>query len=76
MILVVCALAAELPGFKADDRLEIVPCGLGLVEAAAATTEALAARRYSAVINAGIGGIGDADAWATPTWSARKHSPT
>lgn len=55
-ILVVCALAAELPGFTDDDEVRVLSCGLGLVEAASASARALAQTPYTAVISAGIGG--------------------
>ena len=56
MILVVCALPEELPGFIPDERVELLACGIGPVEAAAAVARALAVRRYHTVINAGIAG--------------------
>jgi futalosine hydrolase len=56
MILVVCAVEAELsePSFR--QNVEIRAIGIGPVEAAAATARALATTRYQFVINAGIGG--------------------
>jgi futalosine hydrolase len=56
-ILVVCALASELDGFVCPAGVEIVTCGVGPVEAAAATAQALARGRFEAVVNAGIAGV-------------------
>jgi futalosine hydrolase len=56
VILVVCALPAELTFLPKRDGIEIAAAGVGPVEAAIATTAALARQRYSAVVNAGIGG--------------------
>jgi futalosine hydrolase len=56
-ILIVCALASELDGFVCPAGAEIVTCGVGPVEAAAATAQALAGGRYEAVVNAGIAGV-------------------
>jgi futalosine hydrolase len=56
VILVVCALRAELRGLAPRDGVEIVACGVGAVEAAAHTARLLAGGTYRAVINAGIGG--------------------
>ncbi len=55
MILVVCAVAAELRGF-ARAGVEVVAVGVGPVEAALGTMRALCARRYELVVNAGIAG--------------------
>jgi futalosine hydrolase len=55
-ILVVCAVAHELAALRPRDDVEILAAGVGPVEAAAATSRALAARSYRAVINAGIAG--------------------
>jgi futalosine hydrolase len=67
MLLIVCALLAELRHFEPRDGVELFGCGVGPVEAAAETARKLAERRYDAVINAGIAGafperarIGDA----------------
>jgi futalosine hydrolase len=67
VILVVCALPAELRDFAKRAGVEILAVGVGPVEAAAATARALALGRYRAVVNAGIAGafrgraaIGDA----------------
>lgn len=55
MILVICAVAAELRGF-ARDGVDVIAVGVGPVEAAIGTARALAARSYGLAINAGIGG--------------------
>ena len=55
MILVICAVAAELRGF-ARAGVDVVAVGVGPVEAATGTARALAAGRYRVAINAGIGG--------------------
>ncbi len=71
MILVICAVAAELRGF-AGAGVDVVAVGVGPVEAAIGTARALVARPYTLVINAGIGGgfrgraaVGDAVAVGT-----------
>ncbi len=56
MILVVCALPAELRDFGQRAGVEVVAVGVGPVEAAAGTARALALGRYRAVVNAGIAG--------------------
>jgi futalosine hydrolase len=56
MILVVCALRPELRFVSARSGAEILACGVGPVEAAVATANALARGTYRAVVNAGIGG--------------------
>lgn len=56
MILVVCAVRAELRGFAERPDIEVVVSGVGPVEAAAACARAVATARYDAVVNAGIGG--------------------
>ena len=56
MILVVCALPAELRYVSVRDGVEILASGVGPVEAAIGVANALARARYDAVINAGIGG--------------------
>jgi futalosine hydrolase len=75
-ILIVCALARELDGFVCPAGAEIVTCGVGPVEAAAATAQALAAGRFEAVVNAGIAGafpgcgsVGDAFVIADETFA-------
>ncbi|MBC5811059.1 MAG: futalosine hydrolase, partial [Candidatus Eremiobacteraeota bacterium] len=67
MILVVCALPAELRAFTPRAGVEILACGVGPVEAAAETARMLQRKRFGAVVNAGIAGafrgrarIGDA----------------
>ena len=55
MILVICAVAAELRDFGRTG-VDVVPVGVGPVEAAIGTVRALAAGTYDLVINAGIGG--------------------
>jgi futalosine hydrolase len=66
-VLIVCALRAELRGLRARAGAEILPCGVGPVEASAGVARALAAGGVRAVVNAGIAGafagraaIGDA----------------
>jgi futalosine hydrolase len=56
VILIVCALPAELRGFPPREGVDILPCGVGPVEAAVAVARALAGHAYAAVINAGIAG--------------------
>jgi len=56
MILVVCALPAELRYLAKRSSVEIFACGVGPVEAALATARKLALERYDAVVNAGIAG--------------------
>ncbi|HWG56793.1 MAG TPA: hypothetical protein VNT58_09765, partial [Gaiellaceae bacterium] len=53
MLLVVAATRREL---EAVEGAETVVCGIGPVEAAAATAHALAARRPSAILHVGIAG--------------------
>jgi futalosine hydrolase len=55
MILVVCAVAAELRGYMREG-IDVVAVGVGPVEAAIGTVRALQAGHYALVINAGIGG--------------------
>ncbi len=55
-MLVVCAVARELAGLRSRDGVHVIAVGVGPVEAAHGTARALAARRYRAVINAGIAG--------------------
>jgi futalosine hydrolase len=71
MILIVCAVAAELAALTTRALVDRVAVGVGPVEAALGTARALAARPYRAVINAGIAGgfraraaVGDAVAVA------------
>ncbi len=56
MILVVCALLAELRYVSERPNVEVLACGVGPVEAAVAVAGALARGRYDAVVNAGIAG--------------------
>jgi futalosine hydrolase len=56
VILVVCALLAELRYVSERPNVEILACGIGPVEAAVAVSSALARGRFDAVVNAGIGG--------------------
>ena len=56
MILVVCALLAELRGLSARKDVEIFSCGVGPVEAGVTLARKLARENYRAVVNAGIGG--------------------
>jgi futalosine hydrolase len=56
MILVVCALPAELRYFSPRPNVEVVACGVGPVEAAIAVATALVRAPYDAVVNAGIAG--------------------
>ncbi len=55
MILVVCAVAGELQDF-ARAGVTVLETGVGPVDAALATSRALARATYRAVVNAGIGG--------------------
>jgi futalosine hydrolase len=55
MILVVCAVAAELGGF-ARRGVDVTAVGVGPVESALGTLRALRAAPYALVVNAGIGG--------------------
>jgi futalosine hydrolase len=66
-VLIVCALRAELRGLHARAGADVLPCGVGPVEAAASVARALAGGGVRAVVNAGIAGafsgraqIGDA----------------
>ena len=56
MILVVCAVAQELKHWKPRPHVEMLVTGIGPVEAAAATSRALANSAPDVVINAGIAG--------------------
>jgi futalosine hydrolase len=67
MILVVCALLPELRYLSERTGVTILEAGVGPVEAAIATANALGRHHYAAVVNAGIAGafrgsarIGDA----------------
>ncbi len=55
MILVICAVAAELRGFTRDG-VDVIAVGVGPIEAAIGTLCALAAKPYELAVNAGIAG--------------------
>jgi futalosine hydrolase len=55
VILVICAVAAELRDF-ARDGVDVVAVGIGPVEAALGTLRALGVKPYRLAVNAGIGG--------------------
>jgi futalosine hydrolase len=54
VILVVGAIGQELAG--ARDKARLLPCGVGPVEAAIATTAEIARERPSAILNVGLAG--------------------
>ena len=56
MILVTCAVGKELAGFRPRPHVEMLVTGVGVVEAAACVSRALAQSSYDLVINAGIAG--------------------
>jgi len=56
VILVVCALAAELRFYEAPAEVALLAAGVGPVESAIAISRALARTEYDAVIHAGIAG--------------------
>jgi futalosine hydrolase len=56
VILLCCAVGAELGFWKERDGVDKLTLGVGPVEAAAAVATALANRDYSLVVNAGLGG--------------------
>lgn len=56
MILLVCAVAAELAFLEPSARYDVLATGIGPVEAASAVATALARKVYSLVVNAGIAG--------------------
>jgi futalosine hydrolase len=61
MILLACAVQAELRFWSSRADVEPLVTGVGPVEAAAAIAAALTARKYDLVVNAGIAGVfGDA----------------
>jgi futalosine hydrolase len=61
MILLACAVEAEMRFWKPRADIEALATGVGPVEAAAAVATALASRRYDLVVSAGIAGVfGDA----------------
>jgi futalosine hydrolase len=59
VILLACAVEKELEGWTVPDGVEVLVTGVGPVEAATAVSRALASRRYSLVVNAGIAGAFD-----------------
>ncbi|MBV8074683.1 MAG: hypothetical protein JO140_04565, partial [Candidatus Eremiobacteraeota bacterium] len=72
MILIVCALAHELRHWAPRPHVEVLATGVGPVEAAIATSRAVAISPPSAILSAGIAGgfrgrasVGDAFAIAT-----------
>jgi futalosine hydrolase len=56
VILVACAVGKELEGFRPQPHVEMLVTGVGVVEAAAAVSRALAQSTYDLVISAGIAG--------------------
>ena len=56
MILIACALAAELRGWLQRPGTQLLETGVGPVEAGIVTARTLAEKPYSAVLSAGIGG--------------------
>jgi len=56
VVLVVCALSAELRYFRSGGAADVLACGVGPVEAAIAVARMLATKHYDIVINAGIAG--------------------
>ena len=61
MILLACAVRAELDFFRPVPHVEMLVTGVGPIEAAAGVSRALASSTYELVINAGIAGVfGDA----------------
>lgn len=61
MILLACAVEAELRFWKPHADVETLFTGVGPVEAAAAIAAALASQKYDVLVNAGIAGVfGDA----------------
>jgi nucleoside phosphorylase len=56
VILLCCAVDAELRFWKDRDGVDKLTIGIGPVEAAAAVATALANLDYSLVVNAGLGG--------------------
>lgn len=59
MILLCCAVEAELAFFAPRDDVDVLITGVGPVEAASATAAALATGKYRLVVNAGIAGAFD-----------------
>jgi futalosine hydrolase len=56
VILVVCAVAAELRSFASRPGVDVVAVGVGPVEAGIGTMRAICNQRYRYIVNAGIGG--------------------
>jgi futalosine hydrolase len=56
VVLIVCALREELASFAGRPYVTVMQSGIGPVESAIATARALAATRFTLVINAGIAG--------------------
>lgn len=56
MILVACAVGKELEFFRPQPHVEMLVTGVGVVEAAASVSRALAQSTYDLVISAGIAG--------------------
>jgi futalosine hydrolase len=59
MILLACAVQAELAFWQPREGVEMLVMGVGPVEAAAAVSDALARREYRLVVNAGLAGAFD-----------------
>lgn len=59
MILITCAVGKELSFFQSQPHVEMLVTGVGVVEAAATVSRALAQSRYDLVVNAGIAGALD-----------------
>jgi futalosine hydrolase len=57
VILLCCAVDAELGFWKDRNGIDLLAFGVGPVEAAAAVATALASRDYRFVVNAGLGGV-------------------
>ncbi|MFN2449339.1 MAG: futalosine hydrolase [Candidatus Baltobacteraceae bacterium] len=56
MILIACAVAKELGALRPRPHVEVLATGVGVVEAAASVSRALAQSTYDLVISAGIAG--------------------
>jgi len=56
MILVTCAVGAEMPFFRSEPGVEMLVSGVGVVEASAAVSRALAQSSYDLIVSAGIAG--------------------
>jgi futalosine hydrolase len=56
VILIACAVGKEIEGFRPQPHVEMLVTGVGVVEAAAAVSRALAQSTYDLVISAGIAG--------------------